>query len=166
MNNKGQTDGGFKFIIIAAVAILVGLAFWGTIGDSIGVMTKTYDHYNFSVTLPAEGASTEVAGCGQKIVSITITNRTDGAVVPSTNYTTSQAVAAGDGYLIAKIAVTKSDYKSQAVNVSCNYQSRGYIEEGGTRGIVVLIAVFLALLIMIAAMPDLRNSFFDAIKGR
>ena len=163
MDRKGQI--GFGFIIMAAVAILVGLALYtGTFSQNIGSMTNLDNAYNVTMTLPASNITSELSMCGQKVNTITVTNATGGTVVTASNYTTSQSIGA-DGYLAAKITPsTASRYASTSVNVSCNYEPDGYIAESGGRAVVGLIAIFMALLILVAALPNLKDKFFDFIK--
>lgn len=156
---------GFVFIILAAVTILIGLALYsGSIAGNVGQLTKTLDTVNTTVTLPTAGSSLELTACGQKALSGVVTNATGGAVVPTTNYTFSQAVGS-DGYLSAYIDSEGGSYAGQSVNVSCNYEPKGYIADGGGRAIVSLIAIFFAFLIVTAALPDARQWAWDKIRG-
>lgn len=164
MDRKAQA--GFGFIIMAAVAILIGLAFWtGTFSENIGTLTQTRESGNVTFTLPANGESTQLTFCEQAVESIIVTNATSGATVPSTNYTISQSTGS-DGYLAAFITTTTSAYAGGSVNGSCEYQPYGYIDNGGSRAITSLIAVFMAILIMVAALPDARNFVVDWIRGK
>jgi len=151
----------FRGILIAFIAISIGLALYtGSFSDSIGQMTKTFDTRNVTVTFPNNGTVLELSACGQKVISGTIINSTSLVVVPTTNYSFSQRPSTTDGYLVATLNATlagHSGYSGKTVNVSCNYQPRGYIEDAGSRGIVVLIAIFMALLIAVSASPDLRE---------
>lgn len=158
-----ENNGGFVFIVIAAVAILIGLAFWPSIGPNIGAMTRTSSSANVTITMPADGATSELTMCGQRSTAIAIINRTTGSVVPTTNYTVTQSIGT-DGYLAAKLTTTSSKYAGVAVNVSCDYEPKGYISEGGSRAMVGLIAIAMALLILVAAIPNIRNGVLDFIK--
>lgn len=156
---------GIGMIVVATIAVLIGLAFWPALSPNIGQMTQTYSIVNQTMTLPAVTATSELTMCGQRATSITITNATGGATVPTTNYTVSQSPGT-DGYLAAKVTTaSQSYYAGKSVNVSCAYEPKGYISEGGSRGIVALIAVFMAMLIAVAAMPNVRDKFFDFLKG-
>ena len=156
---------GFGLIVMAAVAVLIGLAFWPTLSPAIGQMTKTFTSASTTITLPAGGATTEITPCGQKALTITIINATGGETITATNYTLSQSVGT-DGYLAAKLTVAASSpYASKSVNYTCTYEPKGYIEDGGSRAIIGLVAIAMALLIMIAAMPNLKNGLIDFIKG-
>ena len=160
MERKGQAAVGA--IIISVVAILVGLALYtGTFAENIGKMTKTSTSVNRTMTLPAVTATSELTMCGQKALSYTLTNATGGGVVPTSNYTVTQSTGT-DGYLAAKVTTaSQSAFASKSVNVTCTYEPKGYIAESSGRGIVALIAIFMALLIVIAAMPNVRNGVLD-----
>lgn len=163
MDNKGQVKIGF--IIVSVVAILVGLALYsGTFAENIGTMTKTSATINKSFTMPAVGSSSELTMCGQKALTYSIVNATDHINIPTTNYTITQSTGV-DGYLTAKVTTAAGGFGSKAVNVTCTYEPKGYITDSGSRGIVAIIAIFMAILIMIAAMPNIRDKLFDAIRS-
>jgi len=165
MKKKGQTSIGG--IIIAAILIFVGLAmmFSGSVPQSIGDMTKTGTNNNKTMNMPGQGATAEITTCGQKALTYTITNATGGEIVPTTNYTISQS-AGTDGYLAAKVTTgTTSNYANRSVNVSCTYEPKGYVVEGGSRAIVGLVAIFAAMLILVAALPDIKNGILDLVRG-
>lgn len=155
-------DKGMAMIILATIGILVGAALWSTISTPIGAMTRTFNAVNATITMPAIGARAELIPCGQRVVSQTLTNATGvGETVPTTNYTITQGIGA-DGYLAAFInTTTGSPYGGRSVNVSCNFEPKGYVTEGGTRGLVPLIAIAAALLIVIMAMPNIRSGVLD-----
>lgn len=147
---------------MAAVAILIGLAFWPSVSPNIGAMTKTFDAVNTTMVFPADGATSELTMCGQEVNTIVVENTTN--TVPTTNYTITSS-AGTDGYLAAKITGAAGPFGGTSVNITCNYDPKGYITEGGSRGIVTIIAIFLALLIVVAALPNLRNGVVDFFKS-
>lgn len=162
MDKHGQI--GLGFIVIAAITILIGLAFYTTtFSENIGTMTKTRTATNVTMTLPAVTATSEMTMCGQKVVSSVITNATGGAIIPASNYTISQS-SGTDGYLASKITTaSQSAYAGRSINISCNYEPKGYIAEGSGRAVVILIAIMMALLIVVAAMPDVKDKMLDLI---
>lgn len=161
-------DLGIKFIILGFIAVIVGLAlFSSNFQSDIGKMTTTYTATNTSFTMPAAAATAELTPCGQKIVSgLVIVNSSNATqIVTSSNYTTSQS-AGRDGYLAAQITTdSNAKFAGLGVNVSCVYEQKGYVSDSGTRAIVPIIAIMMALLIVVAAIPPLRDKFFDFIKG-
>lgn len=155
----------FIGIIIAATAILVGLALWPALSPAVGQMTKTFTNTNVSFTFPTNTTTQDLTPCGQRAISNTITNASGGEVIQAANYTISQG-GGSDGYLSARIvAVGATKYQGTSANISCEYEPRGYISDGGSRAIVGLIAIFFALLIVVSALPDLRNGVIDFFKG-
>lgn len=157
---------GFVFVVMAAVAILIGLAFLPSISPEIGKMTQTYTSLNTTITLPAVTATSEIPSCGQRVVTnLGVVNSSSGVAVPATNYTVSQSTGT-DGYLAAKITTaSQSAYAGRSVNVSCVYEPKGYVSESGGRAIVGLIAIAFGLLILVAALPNVRGFIGDLIKG-
>lgn len=154
-------DKGFAIIVIAFCAIVVGLALWSSIAGNIGKMTNIQSVTNATgFSMPASGATSELTMCGQEVRTILIVNST--GTVPSTNYTITSSVGT-DGYLAAKLTTNGVSYQSRVVNVTCTYEDKGYIDESGSRAIVLLVAIGFALLIMIAALPNLRNGLKDLI---
>ncbi len=148
-NKKGQVSGGaVGVIILMAVMIIVSLAFIPSIFSSQATLTQTQNSGNVTFTLPANAASSQLTMCGQKAVSIAVTNITDGVTVPATNYTTSSVVSTTQGVLVAQITTTASSYASLPVNVSCNFEPMGYIEDTGGRAIAGIIGLFSVLAIL------------------
>lgn len=159
-------NNGFAFIVMAAVGILIGLAFLPSISPEIGKMTRTFDSVNVTMTLPAASSTSELTMCGQRAAgTVQIVNASNGVVVPTNNYTVSQS-AGTDGYLAAKITTSANSwFASKSVNVTCyGYEPKGYVSESGSRALVGLIAIAFALLILVAAIPNLRNGLMDMIK--
>ena len=157
---------GFVFVVMAAVGILIGLAFLPSISPEIGKMTQTFTSINVTMTMPAASSTSELTMCGQEARSYVLTNATNPAgVVPTTNYTVSSS-AGSDGYLAAKITTaSQSAFAGRSVNVTCTYEPKGYIDDSGSRAIVALVAIAFALLIVVAAIPNLRDKLFDAVRS-
>lgn len=166
MNKKAQGI-GFVGIVLIAVGILIGLAFFTPVAQNVGTMTQTTgDIRNVTYTMPVAGSSVEITHCGQEILTGIITNATSGATVPATNYTLT-TTAGADGYLAAFVQHDGGGYASQTVNVTCSsFEPKGYVNESGTRGIVVLIGIFFALLIAATALPNVRNGVLDFFKKK
>lgn len=165
MDRKAQV--GFGFIITAAVVILIGLALYsGTFAQNIGTMTKTTSVTNATMTMPAASATADMTPCGQRAITYVLNNASWGnETIPTTNYTVTQGTGS-DGYRAARITTTaNSVYASQSVKVTCTYEPKGYIAESSSRGIVGLIAIFMAILILVAALPPVKDKLFDFIRS-
>lgn len=165
-----------KGIIFATIAILVGLAFWTILGDSVGTLANIQTTTNASFTMPANGSTKDLTPCGQlNTTAIKVYNQTNGTggssaypFVTATNYSVTQATG-NDGFLSARIKCTAGavDYFcGHNVNVTCSYQPKGYITDSAGRGIALMIPIFAALLIMIAAIPDLREWVINKVGGQ
>lgn len=170
MDKKGEGNNGFVFIILAAVAILVGLALYNSdaFAGNIGKMTQISTAANVSFTLPANNTVADLTPCGQKNTSVVVIYSPDGgSILPAANYSVTQE-AGTDGFLAARIKLlnVNTTWASHPANVSCSYQPKGYIDDGGSRAIVGLIAIFMALLIMISAMPNVREGIADFFNKR
>lgn len=164
MNKRGQVV-GIGFIILAFVVIVVGLALYtGSLSPNVGQLTQTRNSFNQSFTVPANGGASQITNCEQKAISVILTNATSGAIVPSTNYTISQVVGSGN-VLVAQLNSTGGVYASRSVNLSCNYEPYGYLSDGGSRGIALIIPVFFAIALLVAVIPSAREGFMDFIRG-
>jgi len=165
MDKKAQVNIGW--LVVAFIAVSIGLAlFVSNIAPDIGRMTKTFTTTNQAgFTFPASTSAVELTPCGQKALTISLTNYTDGYAISSGNYTTSQA-AGSDGYLSAFIKNVSGQFSGKQVNVTCTYEPRGYIDSGASRSVVALISILFALMIMVSVIPDLRNGLLEAIGVR
>lgn len=149
-------------IIVGFLAVLVGLSFWTLLGDNVGTLANLQTTANGSFTVPAQNAVADVVACGQQNTSaVLVFNATGDVEYPAANYTVAQGTSATDGYLVTQINFTGTfageDHAGTTATIDCTYQPRGYVTEGGTRAIVVLIPIFMALAIAFAASPDLRE---------
>ena len=147
-------------IIVGFIAVIIGITFYASdaVSGNIGLMTKTTSVNNKTVTLPAVSTVGELSTCGQRVLSIAITNSSGGELLTSSNYTTGQKVSTSDGYLVSTITPTATSlYGGQSVNVTCTYEPRGYVNDSGSRGIINIIAIFMVILIIVSASPDLRE---------
>lgn len=158
MENKG-----IAFIIVAFIVITVGLAFWSTVGGSIGTLARLQQTDNVSFAVPTGATWFDLVTCGQTNVSnVRVFNRTGDIEISAGSFNVRQGTSSIDGFLVTQIRnVTLYSTGAQAVattlNVTCNYQPRGYITDSGARGVALLIPVFLAIAIAFAAIPDLRE---------
>jgi|TARA_Y100000034_G_C6829269_1_gene374190 hypothetical protein len=167
MNRKGEQNVmlGIGVLFVAFLTIVVGLALYsGGIVGSIGEVTQLGAISNDSITLPANGSSTVLSG---KVISgFTAINASTGEIVNANNYTLNNNEVV-NGVLQASISPTvDSNMFSHAINVTYTFQPLTYASEGGTRGIVPLIAIFMALAIaLLALVPVLKSGALDFIKG-
>lgn len=165
MNNKGEMN-GLGTILIAFVAVLIGVAFFGSIGSIIASTTggSLVSVVNETITSPALDGTLDLAG--QELVGTpTVQAANDSTlVIPTTNYTITEGV--GSDGLKGLIYTTKdATFAANSLNVSYDYYPDGYIDSSGGRSLALLIPIFLALAIALAALvPALRSGVLDMFK--
>jgi len=129
-----------------AIGIIVSLVLFQASAPNVALITTTYQHNNETITLPANGGSLTLVG--QAVSNVIVTNRTSGAVVPSTNYTILNDYL-NNGVLEARINTTNSLYASNSVNISYLSEPFGYATDGGTRAITNLILILSAIAVFV-----------------
>lgn len=150
-------------IIVAALAVFIGLALWPAMSSNIGTMTQTQTVRNHSITFPAAGATVELLG--QDIVTdLGIYNRTDGTLVPTNNYTITSEIGT-NGLIKTTLTGEGGHFSGVLVNASYTYQPEGYARDSGSRAIIVIVAIMMALLIAVSASPNLRDWIGDLVRG-
>lgn len=156
-------DKNIGLIIVGFLVVVVGLALWSALSPPIGTLTQTFTATNASFTAPAVNVIGDLIPCGQLNTSaVVIYNATNGTAghpitVLGSGYKVSQGAGA-DGFLSALINVTNTTYAGKStLTVTCDYQNKGYVNDGGTRNLVLLIPIFFAILIAFSVMPDLRE---------
>jgi hypothetical protein len=148
-------------IIIAAVAIIAALALIPTIFQAVGNTTLTRTVSN---ELHTFGPVTVLQG--QAVSNVVVTNTTDGAEVPASNYTIVN-YDVNNGVLRSYLVNKSGIFGGNSVNVSYTYEPLGYAKESGTRAIIPLIAIFAALAVAVLALiPAFRREVMDLIQYR
>jgi len=159
-----MSDDNLKYagmIVIAAICIIIGASLWPSLSNDVGTMTNTQSITNGLYTTPANGVTIDLVG--QTLLSTpTVTNRTDGATVPTSNYTISEGISSSTGFKTIKYKTTGAAWATKNVNISYTYGAQGYIENSGGRAMIPLIFIFFAiLLVVIALTPALRSGIMD-----
>jgi hypothetical protein len=160
MNSKGQYN-VVGMMIVAAVTIIVGLVLLQATYPFIGETTITSSVRNDTISAP-----TAIGGLiylrGQAVQgNIFVANATGGETVASTNYTiTNYVVKDGALTVVYNASGTGTKYVGSTVrlNVTYTYEPFGYAQDGATRSIIPLIAVFGALALVVALLPTVRES--------
>lgn len=147
---------GVGFLIVAFVAVVIGLTLLLQAAGYVGIMTGTQTLSNYTAgTVPADGSTLELIG--QNIVGTAIaTNATDGVLIPSTNYTVTQGLGA-DGQIAVIYTAVGSTFDGESLNISYTYEPDGYVTSSAGRAIAGLIILFGAMGIAFVAFPDLRG---------
>ena len=148
-------------IIVAFVAIIVGLAMFsgsGGIAGTVGDVTTLASIANQTITAPAVGSSVELNGQGVSGTPV-VTNQTGGETIPATNYTIAQGLGS-DGIIALKYTSLAGPYAGRKVNVTYTYEPDGYISDSqpGARSITLLIVIFAALAIAAVGLWAAWNS--------
>ena len=160
-NNKAQIQ-GVGMLVIAAVAVIVGLVLFQAAAQKVGDSTNTYQATNASFTMPANGTTADLTPCGQGNTSaVVIMNASTNVTVTAGNYTISKGIGS-DGYINSRIyynGVGNNYYGGYAVNVTCTYEPKGYINDTGGRAIAGIIILLSAIAIAVVLLPLLRQDY-------
>lgn len=162
MNRKGElTVGAFVVVIIGLLACL---AIYQGIGPSIGTLTNTITVTNTTATLPSGVTITALPG-QRNITDIFIANRTSGAAVSGfayTNFTVRNELYNGLIRIVIQNTTGTSAYQGQNVNLSYSYEPEGYISEGGSRAVTLLIPLMAALALLVGLLlPFVQQGLKD-----
>jgi hypothetical protein len=166
-SKKAESDMNVMgIILIAFVAIVVGLAFYQSIVSYVGQVTGVSLTTSVNATVPvtAVGVITELPG--QELVStIYVVNRTTGETIGAANYSLYECVKTSSSMkgICYKPLVAG---QAQGVNITYSYYPEGYIDDAGGRSLALLIPIFAALAIAIVALvPALRSGVMDMMKS-
>lgn len=162
MNTKGQMQGMGQFLLLF-IALVVGLSLLsGGIYENIGATTLTRTEVNDSLTVPTAGSSTNLKG--QAAYSITVINATNGAVIPTSNYTVTNYQVV-NGVLTSTFTNNEADNNGLTFNVTYTYEPDGYATSTGARSMINLIAIFSVLALVAAAIVvAVKNGGLDLIR--
>lgn len=164
MNNKGEVDKGIGMFLVVFVTLIVGLVLFQVVAQQAGSSTTVGSFYNVTYSAGAEGTDILLTGY-RTVADVTITNATDGASIPSTNYTINNEQVV-NGNLVATVTVGDGQFESVSWNISsASAQSTTYINDAAARSIVPLIAIFFAMAVLVVALtPSLRNGLMDMVR--
>jgi len=159
MNRKAQIN-VLGVLLIAFVGIIIGIALFQVVSQTVGDATNTYDMANQSVS----SVNATYSLTGQSVSSVVVYNATGDVIVSSGNYTVTNNQVV-DGTLTARIAVAADViYQGGDWAISYTYEPDGYIDSAGGRGVALLIPIFAALAIAVLALvPAFRNGVMDLL---
>jgi hypothetical protein len=162
MDKKGEVSLALMFTVF--IGVLVGLLLFLPVAQNIGTTTQTVNAVNSTVAAPAAGVT--IAITGQELIDTPeVYNASGGELINSANYTIDEGVIAGIK-TVRYTTAASSEYASQNVNVTYEYGPDGYAEDAGTRSIINLIAVFMALMILAVAMSPIGQSKLMEMMGK
>jgi len=166
-SKKGQTDIGIGTIMIVFIAVLVGIIFVQAIAQEVGSSINTVTVANDSLGT-ASNSTTVYLTSYRYISSVVITNESNGAVVPSTNYTvTNNVIDPTTGGL--SVSVLPQSPASLGLSgweweISGTAQPVTYIAESGGRTMASLIVIMFALAIAVVALtPTLKSKILESM---
>lgn len=156
-NRKGQTG----MLIGVAMAVIIGLVLFQAIAANVEQGTRAISGTSLAANTTMTGTiGTVVELTGQELVSIIeVTNRSDGSVIPSTNYTFAECVRTSDN--LKGICYTQKAgwWSAKGVNVSYAYYPNGYIDDSGARGITGIIVLLTAIAIILVVLAGSKFDF-------
>ena len=151
---------GVGVIVVAAIAIIVGLILFQAAASNVeqatqtvtGVSTLSQGQYTGVLNTPVELV-------GQELISvIAVTNRSSGAAIAAANYTIYECVRNSDNLkgICYKALGAGLPSASAPVNISYTYYPNGYIDDAGSRSIAGIIILLAAIAIALVLIPYLR----------
>lgn len=163
MNSRGQQGDMLKMIIVAFMAIIVGISLFIAAGADIAETTNTVTVSEQTLTAPAANASINLNG---KLVEsgYTFVNATGRELITIPGNFTVENNQLVSGTLTARLTAgaAANEYQGTSILANYTYQPDGYISESGGRSVATLIMIFFALAIMVVALvPALRSGVMN-----
>ena len=159
MNKKGQSIG---LLLVAAVALIVGLVLFQVIAQQIGTTTNTVD-VNMDITAPANGGVYNFTDY-RALNSVTITDVASGITIGEGNYTIANNQIV-NGNLATTLTVDDAQYAGNTWNIVATGQPLTYVPNGGSRAAISLILIFFALMLVAVALePTMRSGLLKAFR--
>lgn len=157
-DRKGEINTGI--VIMTFLSIIVGLILMSGSFDYIGQATNTFTLSNYTFTFPAAGSTVDLYG--QELINTpAIINRSNGAVVPASNYTIAESISTVDGLKRIRLTAKAGYFNNVVTNASYDYGHVGYIDSSGGRSIADLIPIFAAIALVVAALAMVvKEKFF------
>ena len=154
---KGQL--GFGAILVAFIAIIVGLTLFTVIAQTVGTSTSTVAVVNASLGTVSNSTYAYLTNY-RSITDVVVWNSTT-QLVAAANYTVTNNVVNNGAEAIRFIAINTTGYTGTTWYISGTAEPLGYV--GGASGsIALLIPIFFALLIAVIALePTLRGGMKD-----
>ncbi len=146
-------SGGLGGIIIAFIAIIIGLSLFISVADTIGTITGTFSVTDQDTSL-INGTPVEFLGAGFNATAITGVVRGATTCNETTDWV-GDLSANTINLTGATSACDTADY-----NVSYTYQTNDFISDGAVRSISNLIPLFFALAIMAGSFIAIRRGAF------
>ena len=169
MKNKGQMNLGV--IITTAIAIIVGVILFQVVAQQAGESTTLITLSNHSIGTVTNGTDVYLTDY-RALSDVVVTNYTGLAILHANNYTiTNNVIDPTTGGLSVRVATlmdadTEAGWSATELHINATAQPTTYIDDGGSRSVVGLIAIFFALAIVVIALePTLRGGALE-LMGR
>lgn len=152
-------------IIIAFVAVIIGISLFTPVADSVGSLTTTFTITNKSFTA-LNDTDVTFTGSGENDTAISaVRNNASLTLTDGANYTSN--VTGGTGRINMNISYAAGHLvNNQTWFVDYTYQTNDYIEDGGSRAITNLIPIFFAIAIIAGAFLAIRFDMFSRFKRK
>ncbi len=162
MDNK-RGESAFGYILVAFMAIVVGVAFFLVIAQTVGDSTNTVPIVNQSLGV-ADNETTVTLTTFRAISDVVIYNESGTEIVPANNYTVTNNVVTDEALSVTVLPDGSNNdfFQGYTWTISGTVQPLDYIADSGSRSIAGLITIFFALAIAVVALePTLRSGVLD-----
>ena len=150
---------GLGVFLLMFVGIVVGLALFQPIAQSVGSATNTEAVVNQSIASIVNGTTQYITNY-KSLSNVVIINGTGVAIIDSSYYTLTNNVV-HNGALSVSILPNAPDNYTSAWKVSGTGQPLTYIADAGSRSMASLIVIFFALLIAAIAIGPAQEKLRD-----
>ena len=129
-----------------ALTAIVGVILLQASAQNVGTTTDTYSVANLSLGTASNTTAVYFTDI-RALSSVVVVNNTNGAVLPSSNYTVTNNVVY-NGALAVKVEQSippTTGFTGYILNISGTAQPTTYIDDGGARSVASLIIILMAL---------------------
>ena len=159
MNKEAQTNGFLGLMLVGFVAIVIGVALLQSAASYTSKVDDTVSYTNTTYTVPTAGTYTDISDCQEVIGTVLIQNSS--TTVTSDNVTIVERVGS-DGLKSASLYNNDARWNARIVNATWTCGVDGYVEDAGSRSIISLIVIMMALAIAaIGLLIALKNGYID-----
>lgn len=158
MNSKRGEIGMVGTILVVAIAIIVGVILFTAVAQEAGRATNTVS-INETITSPANGGIYNFTDY-RNLGGVSVVNASNGVAIAAGNYTiTGNVLSPTTGALTTTLTVEDAEFAGWSwFVIATSAQPLTYIEDSGSRSVVALILILLAVAIALVAL-------FPVIKG-
>lgn len=157
---KGQVNIGV--LIIAFVGIIVGMALFLSVAQTVGQTTSTVTLANVSIGAAVVNGTSQYLTDYVNLDDVVIFNATGDVLISATNYTVTNHVVYNGAEVVQITPQTLPALKSNW-KVSGTAEPQGYVG-GAARSMALIIPIFFALVIAVIALtPSMNNKFMEMI---